>query len=87
MFRWDGGGNEIYVCGTFNDWETKIPMTNRYAAAVLSLSLCVCVCVCVYARNICACVVLVWPARPMPHCPIHYAQFEPIIWRGVQGPD
>ena len=27
----------MYVCGTFNNWETKIPMTNR----------CVCVCVCV----------------------------------------
>lgn len=28
VFRWDGGGNEVYVCGTFNNWETKIPMTN-----------------------------------------------------------
>lgn len=28
VFRWDGGGNEVYLCGTFNNWETKIPMTN-----------------------------------------------------------
>ena len=22
VFRWDGGGSEVYLCGTFNDWET-----------------------------------------------------------------
>ena len=30
VFRWDSGGNEVYICGSFNKWETKIPMTNRY---------------------------------------------------------
>ncbi|KAL5479516.1 hypothetical protein EMCRGX_G023043 [Ephydatia muelleri] len=30
VFRWDGGGNEVYVCGSFNHWETKIPMTNSH---------------------------------------------------------
>lgn len=30
VFRWDGGGNEVYICGSFNNWETKIPMTNRW---------------------------------------------------------
>jgi 5'-AMP-activated protein kinase regulatory beta subunit len=30
VFRWDSGGNEVYICGNFNDWETKIPMTNSH---------------------------------------------------------
>ena len=30
VFRWDSGGHEAYICGSFNNWETKIPMTNRY---------------------------------------------------------
>lgn len=30
VFRWDSGGREIYICGTFNNWETKIPLTNSH---------------------------------------------------------
>ena len=30
VFRWDSGGNEVYICGSFNNWESKIPMTNRF---------------------------------------------------------
>ena len=31
VFRWDGGGSEVYLSGTFNDWETENIMmaTNR----------------------------------------------------------
>ena len=31
VFRWDGGGSEVYLSGTFNDWETDNIMmaTNR----------------------------------------------------------
>ena len=31
VFRWDGGGNEVYLSGTFNEWETDNIMmaTNR----------------------------------------------------------
>lgn len=28
VFHWDHGGNEVYVCGTFSNWE-KIPMNKR----------------------------------------------------------
>lgn len=27
VFRWDSGGHEVYIGGSFNNWETKIPMT------------------------------------------------------------
>lgn len=27
VFRWEYGGKEVYISGTFNDWKTKIPMT------------------------------------------------------------
>ena len=30
LFRWSGGGKEVHLCGTFNDWG-KIPMTKRFA--------------------------------------------------------
>ncbi len=26
VFRWDNGGDEVYLCGNFNNWETKIPL-------------------------------------------------------------
>ena len=29
VFHWDHGGQEVYVCGSFNEWE-RIPMTKRY---------------------------------------------------------
>ncbi len=47
VFRWDSGGNEVYVCGEFNNWETKIPLTNR------CVYVCVCMCMCVHVR-VCA---------------------------------
>jgi 5'-AMP-activated protein kinase regulatory beta subunit len=31
VFRWDSGGREVYICGSFNNWETKIPMTNSHS--------------------------------------------------------
>ncbi|GAA28398.2 5'-AMP-activated protein kinase subunit beta-2 [Clonorchis sinensis] len=29
VFRWDGGGKDIYISGTFNNWEKRIPMVKR----------------------------------------------------------
>ncbi|KAF7257689.1 hypothetical protein EG68_04508 [Paragonimus skrjabini miyazakii] len=29
VFRWNGGGKDIYVSGTFNNWEKRIPMVKR----------------------------------------------------------
>jgi hypothetical protein len=31
VFRWDGGGSEVYLSGSFNDWEIDNIMmaTNR----------------------------------------------------------
>ena len=29
VFHWDHGGNHVYVCGTFNNWE-KTQMNKRY---------------------------------------------------------
>lgn len=29
VFKWEGGGKQVYVCGTFNDWKTNLPMVKR----------------------------------------------------------
>ena len=29
VFRWNGGGNDISVSGTFNNWQSRIPMARR----------------------------------------------------------
>ncbi|CAH8872731.1 unnamed protein product [Trichobilharzia szidati] len=26
VFKWDGGGKDVYISGTFNGWKSKIPM-------------------------------------------------------------
>lgn len=31
VFHWDHGGTEVYVCGSFSNWE-KIPMNKRYVS-------------------------------------------------------
>lgn len=28
VFKWDGTGKDIYVCGNFNNWQ-RIPMNKR----------------------------------------------------------
>lgn len=28
VFKWDGGGKEVAICGTFSDWK-PIPMAKR----------------------------------------------------------
>lgn len=30
VFKWDGGGKDVYISGTFNNWKSKIPMVKRY---------------------------------------------------------
>ena len=27
VFTWTGGGKQVYITGTFNDWKEKIPLT------------------------------------------------------------
>nr|VZI02819.1 unnamed protein product [Spirometra erinaceieuropaei] len=33
VFRWNGGGNEVYISGTFNDWHSRIPLVRRNSGA------------------------------------------------------
>ncbi|CAH8434100.1 unnamed protein product [Heterobilharzia americana] len=33
VFRWNGGGKEIYISGTFNKWKKRIPMVRRNSGA------------------------------------------------------
>uniref|UniRef100_A0A5K3F1Z3 5'-AMP-activated protein kinase subunit beta-1 n=1 Tax=Mesocestoides corti TaxID=53468 RepID=A0A5K3F1Z3_MESCO len=35
VFRWNGGGHEIYVSGTFNNWQKRIPMARRKSGHVV----------------------------------------------------
>lgn len=34
VFKWEGGGKEVYISGTFNGWKSKIPMVKRYVFTV-----------------------------------------------------
>ncbi|CAL8072687.1 unnamed protein product [Calicophoron daubneyi] len=29
VFKWEGGGKDVYISGTFNGWKSKIPMVRR----------------------------------------------------------
>lgn len=29
VFRWEGGGKQVFISGTFSDWK-PIPMVQRY---------------------------------------------------------
>ena len=29
VFRWEYGGEEVYVCGSFTNWKAKIPLNRR----------------------------------------------------------
>ena len=31
--KWQGGGKDVYVSGSFNDWKENIPMVKRYSGA------------------------------------------------------
>lgn len=30
VFKWEGGGKDVYITGTFNNWTTKIPLVKRF---------------------------------------------------------
>jgi hypothetical protein len=30
MFKWENGGNVVYLSGSFNGWNSRIPMHGRY---------------------------------------------------------
>ncbi|XP_005103064.1 5'-AMP-activated protein kinase subunit beta-2 isoform X2 [Aplysia californica] len=30
VFKWEGGGKEVYVAGSFNNWKTKIPLAKSH---------------------------------------------------------
>ena len=29
VFKWEGGGKDVYLSGTFNNWKSKIPLARR----------------------------------------------------------
>ena len=35
VFRWEYGGKEVYLSGSFNEWKTRIPMAYRYVLELL----------------------------------------------------
>jgi Glycogen recognition site of AMP-activated protein kinase len=37
MFKWSGGGREVYVTGSFNEWKEKIPLTVTSADTIFSV--------------------------------------------------
>lgn len=37
-FSWNGGGSEVYICGNFDNWESKTPLIYRFAAYQLFLA-------------------------------------------------
>ncbi|XP_041957399.1 5'-AMP-activated protein kinase subunit beta-1b [Alosa sapidissima] len=39
MFRWTGGGKEVYLSGSFNNWATKIPLSRSQHNFVAVLDL------------------------------------------------
>lgn len=39
VIRWAGGGKEVYITGSFNNWSTKIPLNKRFCSSrVISLT-------------------------------------------------
>ncbi len=40
VFRWEYGGKEVYLSGSFNEWKTRIPMAYRYFHICLKRGLC-----------------------------------------------
>ena len=30
VFKWEGGGKEVHLAGSFNNWKNKIPLAKRY---------------------------------------------------------
>ena len=43
VFRWEGGGKNVYLSGSFNNWRTKIPMNKRWVYWSTKVSVCMCV--------------------------------------------
>ncbi|KAK6645418.1 hypothetical protein RUM43_001695 [Polyplax serrata] len=39
VFKWDGGGRQVYICGTFNDWKTNLPMVKSHGDFVTIIDL------------------------------------------------
>lgn len=39
MFRWTGGGKDVYLSGSFNNWATKIPLSRSQSNFVAVLDL------------------------------------------------
>lgn len=29
VFKWEAGGKDVYLSGTFNNWKAKIPLAKR----------------------------------------------------------
>ena len=41
VFRWEGGGKNVFLSGSFNNWRTKIPMNKRWVYENMKVSVCV----------------------------------------------
>lgn len=37
VFKWEGGGKDVYISGTFNQWRAKIPLAKRYVYSMSKL--------------------------------------------------
>lgn len=38
VFQWENGGREVLLTGSFNDWKTRIPMSQRLLHVQLFIS-------------------------------------------------
>ncbi|XP_021357013.1 5'-AMP-activated protein kinase subunit beta-2-like isoform X1 [Mizuhopecten yessoensis] len=39
VFKWEGGGKEVYISGTFNQWRQKIPLAKSHGNFITILDL------------------------------------------------
>lgn len=44
VFQWENGGREVLLTGSFNDWKTRIPMSQRFLHMQLLLHVYTCIC-------------------------------------------
>lgn len=42
VFQWENGGREVLLTGSFNDWKTRIPMSQRFLHMQLLLHVYIC---------------------------------------------
>ena len=40
VFKWENGGSIVYLSGSFNDWNSRIPMHGRYQHLIICIVTC-----------------------------------------------